>query len=303
LITDSTLRASSSSRFCAISLRRSPIEPDATPKLFANASSSGGSVGVLTFFAGQLERRGLPGDFLAVVVLRERHVEALAFAGLHPLHRGLELGEHAALADRDREVARLAARELDAVDRAGEVDEHAVAVGGALGRVVPGRVLAAQRVDRAVDVGVGHVDLRAVDRDRGEVAERDLGIDLEHGRELERLARLGRRRVRLDARHAGDAQVLRLHRVLEARLHGLRDHVGAHLRPVLLRDHLDRHVAGPEARDLHGLREVGEAAVHFAVDVGDRNGDVEAALERGGGAGGFGHGVRRRKLRWGPACV
>ena len=186
-----------------------------------------------------------------------------------------------------------AARELDAVDRSGEVDDHPVAVLGAPVGIVPLRVLPAQNLDRAVDVRLADVDLRPLDRHRREVAERDLGEDLEHRRELERLARPRGARVRLDAGIAGDAQVLRPDRLVEPGPHRLGDDVRAHLRPVLLLDHLERHVAGAEAGDLRALREVGEALLHFAFDVAQRHGDVEAALEAGGGSS-LGHGRVRR---------
>ena len=54
---------------------------------------------------GQHERRGAPGDFLAVVVGRERQRKRLAPARLHAGERGLELGQHPAFAERDGEVA------------------------------------------------------------------------------------------------------------------------------------------------------------------------------------------------------
>ena len=113
-----------------------------------------------------------------------------------------------------------------------------------------------------------------------DVAELDLGIDLEHRRELERLGRRLLAALRLDARRAGDAQVLLVDRLVERRLHALGDHVGAHLRAVLLGDHSHRHLAGPEPGDLDGAREPRQPLLHFAFDVGDRHGDVQAPLER-----------------------
>ena len=70
-------------------------------------------------------------------------------------------------------------------------------------------------------------------------------------------------RARLDARIAGDAQIVVAHRLVEALLHGVADHVGADLRTVLLRDHLERHMPGSETGDLHGLRELREALLRL----------------------------------------
>ena len=104
-------------------------------------------------------------------------------------------------------------------------------------------------------------------------------IDLEHRRELERALRRRRAVRRLDARIAGHAQVLLAHGLVEARLHGIGDDVRAHLRAILLRDHLDRHLARPEARHLDGLGKAREALVDFALDLLQRHGDAQAALE------------------------
>ena len=57
------------------------------------------------------------------------------------------------------------------------------------------------------------------------------------------------------------------------------DDVRAHLRPVLLRDHLHRHLAGPESGHLDVLGEPREALRDLALDRGERNGHVEAAFE------------------------
>jgi hypothetical protein len=220
-------------------------------------------------------------DFLAVVVGREGERKRLLLARAHAHHGRLEFGQHAAFAERDRKVARLAAGKLDAVDGAREIDQHAIA---GLRRARDGLergALAAQRLERAVDVRGGDAHHRTVDRDRRQIAHLDLGIHLEHRRELER-ARIGRRLAgaRLDARIARHAQVLAADRVVEARLHGVGDDVGAHLRPVLLRHHLERHLAWPEAGEPHRLGETVEPLLHFAFDVRDGQRDVEAPLER-----------------------
>ena len=122
-------------------------------------------------------------------------------------------------------------------------------------------------------------DVRALDGKPRHVGRADLRVDLEDRGELDRVGRRRVARARLDAGIARDAQLLRAHGLVEALAHGVRDHVRAHLRPVLLRDHLHGHVAGPEAGKLHRLREPPEPLLHFAFDVGERNGDVESPGE------------------------
>ncbi len=225
-----------------------------------------------------VEVGGLPGDFLAVIVGRKRERERLRLARLHPGHGRLELGQHPALAQHDREVLRLASRELDAVDAAREVDDCAVA---RLRRARDGlvaRALLAEDVDRVVHVFRSDFGHRAFDRDGRQVAQPDVGIDLEHRRKLE-LVGGGRVGLRLDARIPGHTDVLLPHRVGKPGLNGIGDHLGAHLRAVLLRDHLHRHLAGPEPRHLHVAREPREAFRHLALDVGDGNGQAQPPLE------------------------
>ena len=141
------------------------------------------------------------------------------------------------------------------------------------------RALATQHVERAVDVGRGDVDHRTLDRQAAEVADLHLGIHLEHRRELERAGARVAFALGLDARIARHAQVLLAHGLVEARLHGVGDHVRAHLRAVLLRDHLDRHVARAEARHLDGLGEALQALADFALDLRERHRDAQAPGE------------------------
>ena len=82
--------------------------------------------------------------------------------------------------------------------------------------------------------------------------------------------------LRLDPRIAGDAQVLLAHRVVEARLDRIGDDVGAHLRAVLLRDHLERHLAGTKSRHLDVLREPRQPLLDFALDLRRRARDMSA---------------------------
>ncbi len=228
---------------------------------------------------GERELRRLSRHLAAVVIGGKRERERLRRAGLHAGQRGVEFGEHPSLAEDDRKILRLAAGELDAVDRAGEIDRHPVAL---LRAARDGRVagaLAAQHVERAVDVLRRHLGARPRDRDAAHVAELDLGVDLENRGELQRVGR-GPFRALLDARRAGDAQILRAHRVVEARPDALGNHVRAHLRAILLVEHAQRRLAGPEAGDLDGAREARQPLPDLALDLGDRHRDVQPAFER-----------------------
>ena len=225
----------------------------------------------------QLELRVLSGDLRAVIIGRERERKRLGLSGAHSGDRGLELRQHPPFADDDPEVARLATGEFDTVDPAGEVDDHAVAGGrGTLDVVIVGP-LAAQHLDRVrhflgTDFGNG-----ALDRDVGKVADLHFGIDLEYGGKLELVGR--RAGPRLDARKARDPQVLLAQRIGEPRLHRIGNDVGAHLRAVLLRNHPHRHLPRTKSGQLRVLGEPGEALIDLGLDLRDRHGHREPALE------------------------
>jgi hypothetical protein len=68
-----------------------------------------------------------------------------------------------------------------------------------------GAALLAQDLDGAVDGGVAHLGSDALDFGTGEVAELDLGVDLEGG--VEGQLAFGRFFLLRDARRAGDAQL------------------------------------------------------------------------------------------------
>ena len=191
-----------------------------------------------------MNSRVLSRHFLAVIVRRERERERLGLARLHAGERRLEFRQHAAFAQRDREVLRLSARELDAVDGAGEVDH-------ARGRPLcaPPRSARTSRAGGAARRRVRSMSSSVTSTCGRSMVDAEMsptctsGIDLEHRRELERALRRRRAVRRLDARIARDAQVLLADGVVEARLHGVGDDVRAHLRAILLRHHLDGHVA------------------------------------------------------------
>ncbi len=227
----------------------------------------------------QCELRFLPRDLAAMVVGRKRERERLRAARRHARHRRLEFGEHAALAEHDRKVACLAARKLDAVDHSGEVDAHAIArLRRPLDRMI-GRALPAQHVERSLHVRRRDFGDRPRDRDLAHLADLHVRINLEYRREFERVrGGFGVLRA-LDPRRAGDAQVLRPHRVVERRLNALGDHVRANLGSVLLVEKPKRRFAGTESGHPDGAGKPREALLHFAFDVGDRHRDAHAARE------------------------
>ena len=168
---------------------------DLMPNAVANAPSSGGTFGRVDLASPSARTapscRRLP--------CRDSRPETSAETtcvspAVMPGERRLELGQHAALAERDREVlapGRRGTRRRRWCPVKSTFTRSPVSARRALTGSIR-RALLAQHVERAVDVGVGHVDLRALDRRRRDVAQLDLGIDLEHRRELERA--VGRRR-------------------------------------------------------------------------------------------------------------
>ena len=230
-------------------------------------------------------------DFRAVVIGGERERKRFGLSGAHSGDRGLELRQHPSFADDDPEVARLAAGEFDAVDPAGEVDDHAVAGGRRTLDAVIVRPLAAQHLDRVRDLLVADFGNGALDRDVGEVADLHFGIDLEYRGKLELVGRGAG--SGLDAREARDPQVLLAQRIGEPRLHRIGNDVGAHLRPVLLRDHAHRHLPGTESGQLRVLGEPSEALIDLGLDLRDRHGHREPAFEL---AEGFETGLHARRI-------
>ena len=168
-----------------------------------------------------------------MVIAREGELEALLFPCRHATRRGIELRQHAPLADGERKILRRAAGERLTVDRAVEVDRQPVAVLRRPRHGDEARALLAQDADGLLHRGVVDRYLRPLDRHVGEIAHLHFRIDLERGAELE-LAAVGSILL-FDARVAGDAQIRFLHRIAERLLHGIAQHFGAHLRPVGLR--------------------------------------------------------------------
>ena len=140
------------------------------------------------------------------------------------------------------------------------------------------RALPAQHLDRAVDVVGAHFRLRPLDGDVGEVADPHFRIDLEYRREFQPVGS-GGLGLGLDPRQAGDAQVLLPYRIGERGLHRVGNDIGTDLRAVLLGDHLDRHLAGPETGHLGVLGQTRQTLLDLALDLCHRHRHGQPALE------------------------
>ena len=191
--------------------------------------------------------------------------EGLLVAGGHAGEGLVEAVEHAAAADLVGHAGHLGALDDLAVLGGLEVDDHEVAVGGGALDVDQGGEPLAQRLHLLLDVLVGQLDVVDLGLEAVVGGQRDLGLDVDLGGELEGLVVL----------ELGDLDLglgERLEGVLLQRL------------DVLLREHVvDRLVEDRAAADLavdHGRRDLAAAE---AGDV-DLLGDllvrrVEARLE------------------------
>ncbi len=72
---------------------------------------------------------------------------------------------------------------------------------------------------------------------------------------------------------------IRLNGVAESLLHRLADGLAARLGAILLLHHLERHLAGAEARHLHGARHLLQALLDISIDIGRLQRHVYAALQ------------------------
>ena len=145
--------------------------------------------------------------------------------------------------------------------------------------MVEAGALLAQDVDGLVDFGFGHIAGGLGDFLARQITHGDFRVDFEHGGESERLAGGGLVVKRLEARVAGDVDFLFLDGLGEALLHFFAQHVFTHLCAVVLLDDLQRGLARTEALHLGGARHALQALGHLGVDVGHRQGDIQAAFQ------------------------
>ena len=113
--------------------------------------------------------------------------EGLLVAGAHAVEGLVEAVEHAAATDLVGHAGDLGTLDDLAVLGGLEVEDHEVAVGGRALDVVQGREALAQRLDLLLDVGVGDLDVVDLGLEAVVRRERDLGLDVDLGGELERV--------------------------------------------------------------------------------------------------------------------
>ena len=180
------------------------------------------------------------------------HEGALEVGGLAGGQTGdglVEAVEHAALADLVAHPDSLGAVDVLAVLGGLQVDDHEVTVGGGPLDVLEGAEALTHRLDLLLDVGVGELDVVDLGLDALVVGQRDLGLDVDLGGELQRLVVLELGDLDLGLRE-------RLERVLlegfEVHLReDVVDRLGEHRTAAdLLVDHLGRDLAAAEAGDI-----------------------------------------------------
>ncbi len=112
---------------------------------------------------------------------------------------------------------------------------------------------------------------------RRQIAELDLGVDLESGAEgqLFPVPAL----LALDARIAGDLELLLLDHFGKRFLHRVADHFRPYLRPIVLRNDLEGNLARAKTVHAHGARELAQPLLDFAVDLLGRNRHVEPPFQ------------------------
>ena len=238
-----------------------------------------GQVRFLDQLDAQLKAGGLARHVLAVIVGRKSQFEGLGPAGRQPERIGFELGQHLLLAQHEDEIAGLAAGKLHAVDLAQEIRRHAVAHCRGPFHGMEMLALFAQDFQRLVDLGVAHRERGALDLARANVAQDHLRVDLESRAEFDVLC-IGLTRLGFDARETGHLEILFAHRVAEGFLHRVANHLGAHLRTILLGDELQWHLARTKTRQAHGAGEFLQPFVYLFLDFVNRHSHVQAALER-----------------------
>ena len=234
---------------------------------------------------GDREGRVLAGEMRGAIIVGELDVEGLALAGLQPSEVVLEAGNELAGAHDERHVLAGAAFERRALERTFKIDGDAVAVGGAFGLGDERTILIGDRLQRLIDLFVGHLGSEPGELDALEIGERDRGNDLH----LDRIREVGLafddslNRALVRRQHN-----LRLDRKLDSRVgddlriglaHGSFDHLGHGGFAVQALEVRDRNLAGPEAAQLHAALEVVEPLVDLRLEIGCRDDHAIFALK------------------------
>ena len=169
-----------------------------------------------------------------------------------------------------------------ALDTTLEVDRDAIAIrGGARhGDVI--RALTAHGLDHGVDVGLGDLGARPLDREVGDWLDGEIGQHFEHRREAQLRARL--RRNAFDTRVGRRTQFFAAHGLGIRLAQQIADDLGLDLRGELLLHDRERRLTRAEALQARGARELLQARLDLAGDSLGGDGHFKAALEAGDGA-------------------
>ena len=271
----------------------------------ANSSSIAVSPGASISGRGGFELGGLAGELFAGVILRERDLQIAGFARADADQLLLETRNELAGADHDLDALAGAAVERHAIDGALEVDGDAIAVLGlgavALGRI--GTVLVGNALDGVIDIAVGHVDDRLLDRKALEVGE----LDRRHHFDRHRVGEIGLAGEQLlDLVLLGRHRDLRLGRKTEAAIgedlrvgvaDGLVDGLGHHRAAIDLLQMAHRHLAGTEAVEAHLVLEIDQLGARLGIEIRCGNADLELVLQSLGEGFGDLHGVNLLPFR------
>jgi hypothetical protein len=144
-----------------------------------------------------------------------------------------------------------------------------------------------------VDLGVADRRRRALDFSRRQIADLHFRIHLE--RRVERVV-LGLLLLRLEARLACDAQVFRAADREEFLADLVAQHFRLDLTRVLLRNHLQRHLARAETRHAHVLCEFLDTGVDFLLHGVLRQGNRHTAFKLAEVLNNVSHGFNRPKI-------
>ncbi|CAN1600181.1 NAD-specific glutamate dehydrogenase [Pseudomonas mediterranea] len=226
---------------------------------------------------GHGELGGFAGQVQVLIVLWEGHVQNALFAGFRADQAIFEARDHATGAQHQLGGLGGTAGEHFTVDLADEIDVQLIFVlRGAIGHFETG-VLLAQDVQHLVQVGIRHVSAQALDGNRFETGNGELGEHFESGNEFQVLAFF--QHFRLDRWRAGRVQLLLDHGFVERRLDHVAHGLLARISFVTLTDHAHWHLAWTETWDFGLLGSLLQTLVDLSLDALSRHGDAHAALK------------------------
>ncbi len=253
----------------------------------ANSSSIFGFLRRFDQGRGGFELGRLAGKFFAGVILRERNLQGAGFARGDADQLLLEAGNKGIGADRDLDAFAGAAVERRAVDGALEGNRDPIpGLGlGALALCGIGAVLVGDPLDGIIDIGVGHLGDRLLDRKALEVGELDRGHDLDR----DRVGQIGfSGEDVLDGFFLGRHGDLGFGRQAEAALgeklrigvaDGLVDGLRHHRAAIHLLEVAHRHLAGTKSVEANLVLEVHQTGVRLGIEIRCGNADLKFVLQ------------------------